>query len=83
MVQLINYMVKTYFTFILRHFYQFSYVIKYLFCFLGEWCNLLKENEKFFNDLSNKRSNESLRVGPIKANELFGTDGSFKKLNLD
>lgn len=43
---------------------------------------LLKENE-YLKKLVEIRSNEDLRVGPCKRNELFGLDGTFKKLNLD
>lgn len=50
---------------------------------LVEWRAVIKQHHKLLKEIGERKSNESLRIGPMKANQMFGLDGSFKKLNLD
>lgn len=46
--------------------------------------NMLLENEEYFEKEETKRVDESKRVGkPKTSNDLFGIEGSFKKLDID
>ncbi|XP_043494680.1 uncharacterized protein LOC122519356 isoform X2 [Polistes fuscatus] len=52
---------------------------------VNEQTKLLEDNREYFiMDEAKNMSNESLRIGkPKSANDLFGVDGSFKKLEID
>lgn len=52
---------------------------------INEQTKLLDDNREYFLiDEATNKSNESLRIGkPKSANDLFGVDGSFKKLEID
>lgn len=47
------------------------------------WTEELEEQFPKFEESLELVSNEKLRVGPTPYNELFGADGTFKKINLD
>lgn len=47
------------------------------------WAEELEVQFPKIEKYSKNISNEELRVGDAPYNELFGTDGTFKKLNLD
>lgn len=52
---------------------------------VNEQTKLLDDNREYFlMDEAKNKSNESLRIGkPKSASDLFGVDGSFKKLEID
>ena len=52
--------------------------------FIAHWKKKVEENRDFLMEQEKYRSDESKRIGkPKTADELFGMEGSFRKLNLD
>lgn len=54
-----------------------------LFVFVGKWDKVFEHNQPVFADNLKIVSNENLRLGTNKSNEMFGVAGTFKQLNLD
>ena len=56
----------------------------FFFRFLATGLKLLQDHKKYFEEESKLRVVESKRAGKAKsAGEIFGVEGSFKKLDLD
>lgn len=57
--------------------YDFDYVAE-------QWRQKLREYTPWFNEQEEKKANEALRPGaPKTADDLFGMDGTFRKLTID
>lgn len=56
----------------------------FIFNFSARAVKLLQDHEKFFEEEAKLRVDESKRAGKAKsAGDIFGMEGSFKKLDLD
>lgn len=52
--------------------------------FLEQWCTKLAEYTTWFKEQEKSKANEALRPGsPKTADDLFGMDGTFRKLSID
>lgn len=59
--------------------------IEIVICYVTEqWRQKLREYKPWFNEQEEKKANEALRPGaPKTADDLFGMDGTFRKLTID
>lgn len=59
-------------------------VVLLLFLFAEQWRTKLREYTPWFKEQEEKKANEALRPGaPKTADDLFGMDGTFRKLTID
>lgn len=66
---------------------EYDFIIN-LFClwnvFTEQWRQKLREYTPWFKEQENSKANEALRPGaPKTADDLFGMDGTFRKLTID
>lgn len=65
-------------------FYLFSFVFNYFVLFTEQWVAKMLSYAPWFKEQEKSKANESLRPGaPKTADELFGMDGTFRKLTID
>jgi hypothetical protein len=50
---------------------------------IAKWDKVFEHNQPVFEENLKIVSNENLRLGTNKPNEMFGVAGTFKQLNLD
>lgn len=61
-----------------------NFLIRYFFVNTEQWRQKLREYTPWFKEQEDKKANEALRPGaPKTADDLFGMDGTFRKLTID
>lgn len=55
----------------------------FIFIFVDTWTKEIQYHKDLLANVAARISNENLRINKVEENDLFGTEGTFRKINID